>query len=78
MIKGAFWSERFKGIILSLDEALLTCSAYIDLNPIRANIEKIPEDYRWSSLGLRVRSPKEAESLLHPLVLDKKDVAGNV
>jgi hypothetical protein len=25
--------------------------AYIDLNPVRANIEKQPEDYRWCTLG---------------------------
>ena len=26
-----------------------------------------PEDYRWSSFGLRVRSPKRAGRLLHPV-----------
>jgi len=42
----------------------LVCSAYIDLNPLRANIVKRPEGYRWSSLGLRVRSPKYADKLM--------------
>ena len=40
------------------------CSAYIDLNPVRANMVKVPEDYRWSSLGLRVGNRKYAEALL--------------
>jgi REP-associated tyrosine transposase len=67
--KGYLWGDRFKGVILSKGEAQLTCCAYIDLNPIRANIVEIPEDYRWSSLGLRVRNPKRARKLLHPLSL---------
>jgi REP-associated tyrosine transposase len=65
--KGTLWSDRFKGIVLSRGEAQLTCSAYLDLNSIRANIVEKPEDYRWSSLGLRVRSPKRAMKLLYPL-----------
>jgi REP-associated tyrosine transposase len=67
--KGYFWGDRFKGIILSKGEAQLTCSAYLDLNPIRANIVEKPGEYRWSSFGLRVRSPKRAKKILHPLSL---------
>jgi hypothetical protein len=29
---------------------------YIDLNPVRANIVKKPEEYRWSSIGYKVQS----------------------
>jgi len=67
--KGCFWSERFKSPIVSFDEAQLICSAYIDLNPVRAGIVEKPEDYRWNSLGLRVRSKREAAELLYPLNL---------
>ena len=62
--KGFFWADRFKGIIVSLGEAQLACSAYIDLNPVRAGIVKMPEDYRWSSIGLKSRDPKRAGRLL--------------
>ncbi len=48
-------------------EAQLICSAYIDLNPIRANIVRQPEAYRWSSLGLFVRSPKRSKKLLNSI-----------
>jgi REP element-mobilizing transposase RayT len=65
--KGYLWGDRFKGVIVSKGEAQLTCSAYIDLNPVRANIVKRPEDYRWSSLGLRVRSPRQSDKFLFPL-----------
>jgi REP element-mobilizing transposase RayT len=62
--KGYLWGDRFKGVIVEKGEAQLVCSAYIDLNPVRANIVKRPEDYRWSSLGLRVGNPGRAKKLL--------------
>jgi REP element-mobilizing transposase RayT len=62
--KGYLWSERFKGVIVAKGEGQLVCSAYIDLNPVRANLVKRPEGYRWSSLGIQVRSPGRAKKLL--------------
>jgi REP element-mobilizing transposase RayT len=64
---GYLWGARFNGVIVSKGEGQLACSAYIDLNPVRAAIVQKPEDYRWSSLGLRVRMPLRAKKLLHPL-----------
>ena len=66
---GYLWGDRFKGVIVSKGEAQLACSAYIDLNPVRAGIVQKPEDYRWSSLGLRVRAPFRSKRLLRPLSL---------
>jgi len=63
-LKGYLWHDRFKGIIIDHGDAQLVCSTYIDLNPLRAGIVKCPEDYRWSSLGLRVRNPKYADQLM--------------
>ena len=71
--KGYLWSERFKGVILSKGEAQLMCSAYIDLNPVRANMVQVPEEYRWSSLGLRVRNAKRARRLLTLLSVSQVD-----
>ena len=62
--KGYLWGERYRGVIVDKGEAQLACSAYIDLNPVRANMVERPEDYRWSSLGLRVRSPGRSRKLL--------------
>ena len=49
--RGTLWGERFKSLIVEDGKALIDCLAYIDLNPLRANIVRRPEDYRWSSLG---------------------------
>ena len=62
--EGYLWSDRFKGILVENGEAQTICSAYIDLNPIRAKMVEKPEDYRWCSLGIRVRNPSRVGKLL--------------
>ncbi len=62
--KGYLWSDRFKGVIVDKGEAQLTVNAYVDLNPVRAGLVEIPENYRWCSLGLQVRDPERAKKLL--------------
>ena len=54
--KGFFWSERFKSVIIEDGETLINCLAYVDLNPVRAGIVRLPEDYRWSSLGYHLQT----------------------
>ena len=49
--RGFFWGQRFKSVIVENGETLINCLAYIDLNPVRANIVEKPEDYRWNTLG---------------------------
>jgi hypothetical protein len=54
--RGFFWGERFKSVIVENGDTLINCLAYIDLNPVRAGIVKMPEDYRWCSLGYHVQA----------------------
>jgi len=45
---GTLWEGRYKSVLVEdCERALLTISAYIDLNPIRAGLVARPEDYRW-------------------------------
>jgi putative transposase len=76
--KGYLWSDRFKGVIVQKGEAQLLCSAYIDLNAVRANMVEKPEDYRWCSLGMRVRSPKRARKSLTWFPVSHKDAWENM
>lgn len=64
--KGYLWSERYGDKILERGDHELVCQSYIDLNAIRAGLVKVPDRYRWSGIGLRVRSPKRCQKLLSP------------
>lgn len=46
---GTLWEGRYKATLLDSESYLLTCSRYIELNPVRARMVKDPEKYPWSS-----------------------------
>jgi putative transposase len=46
---GTLWEGRFKSALIDSEQYLLTCSRYIELNPVRAGMVKHPEEYPWSS-----------------------------
>lgn len=46
---GHFWQDRYKSILVSMDQYLLACGSYVELNPVRAGIVRDPKKYRWSS-----------------------------
>ena len=46
---GHLFQGRYKAILCERDSYLLELSAYIHLNPVRANLVKDPAEYPWSS-----------------------------
>ena len=52
---GHVWQGRFRSPVVSDDEHLLRVMSYIEQNPLRANIVKQIDEYRYSSYKLNVR-----------------------
>ena len=66
---GTFWSERFTSVLLESEgDVLPTIGAYIDLNPVRAEITVKPEEYEFSSFGAAMRGDVKASEGIRELV----------
>ena len=55
---GRFWQGRYKAVRILDEESLLACAAYIDLNPIRADMAETLEQSDYTSVQRRVQAIK--------------------
>jgi len=56
---GHLFQTRYNGVLIENDRQLLEESRYIHLNPVRAQMVKIPEDYPYSSYSMYLGTKEE-------------------
>jgi hypothetical protein len=57
---GRFWQGRFRAVRLCDEAAILACSLYVDLNPIRAGECQTPEASRHTSAKRRLEERQQS------------------
>ena len=77
--RGTLWEDRFKSVLVEgKGPALKAMAAYIDLNPVRAQICDDPKDYRWCTYGEAVSGGKKAKLAREAIAwLDSFTIGGN-
>lgn len=70
---GHLFQGRYKAILIQKDSHLLEVCRYVVLNPVRAKISNIPEDYKWSSYRATAGLDKQPEFLTTDWILAQFD-----
>ena len=64
---GTLWQGRYKTAVIDSERYFLTCSRYIELNPVRAGMVPNPADYAWSSYQHHICARTDPLITDHPL-----------
>jgi len=61
---GHVYQGRYKSFLVDFDNYFLAVLKYIERNPARAKLVRMPEEWRWGSAYRRISGSKEAKALL--------------
>lgn len=64
---GTLWEGRYRSTLVQSEAYLLTCMAYLDLNPVRAGMVQSPGEFPWSSHGHYIGQRSDKLVTPHPL-----------
>jgi putative transposase len=63
---GPLYQGRFKSFVIEEDNHLETVLRYVERNPVRANLTRAAESWKWCSLYRRMNGDADARALLSP------------
>jgi hypothetical protein len=76
--EGKFWRGRFKGIRLMDEASILACTAYVDLNVIRAALAETLEGSDYTSAQRRIQELQAQAAAIEQAAAAAADEAGGV
>jgi len=66
---GTLWQNRFKSCLVEFDRYALMICRYIELNPVRAAMVALPEEYCWPSMHSHIGKARDPLITLHSTYL---------
>jgi putative transposase len=72
---GTLWQGRYRAIPIETEAYWLTCLRYVEQNPVRAGMVRMPAEYPWSSYHAHGEGEWADWLLPHPVYLALGDTA---
>ena len=64
---GTLWEGRYRATVVDEEKYLLACYRYIELNPVRAEMVALADDFSWSSFRRNATDAADELVTSHPI-----------